>query len=544
MVNNYRLIVMLFIALFSYSSWSQVGINTTTPNNGSLLDVDARDKGILIPRINITDLSNIAPIAGLANALEISSAESLLVYNTNTGTGKGFHYWDGTTWIPLGDKNLGKDDLTQSEEPRTYDMNGEDLNFTNGAFGINTPNPNGAFEATSTENYNAYTFTQDNSLTGEKDVFTIEDQDNAGNGQDHSSVLKVFKNGTINNGASGYSLIELASTGGNPGDDKYWISGRTTDEGAPLWGVDIADNDYWSDGGITLGVTTNSNGTYSNGNFRVNSDGTTSINSISASPGAILDVNSSDKGVLITRVALTDADEYAPITPSTTTTEGLLVYNTNTNSPEPTDSSRDVTPGFYYWSGSKWKRLISEGFSIKYKQDDQIRANSNSNTYVTLPNLDQTFTAPITGLYQILVNAYYAVEQPIGFTEAPLRNSAGNPHLSNTHVRQNHNSAGHASIRLLQDTTVTLDEKYIASYGMSFPDGQQFWAHGQSMIIIVNVEMIAGQSYRFQVQGREWARFNSTTRGIFGWTTNSHVGNNGNSTAQYGDMTITLINQH
>lgn len=535
---------MLFIALFSYSSWSQVGINTTTPNNGSLLDVDARDKGILIPRINITDLSNIAPIAGLANALEISSAESLLVYNTNTGTGKGFHYWDGTTWISLGDKNLGKDDLTQSEEPRTYDMNGEDLNFTNGAFGINTPSPNGAFEATSTENYNAYTFTQDNSLTGEKDVFTIEDQDVGGGGQDHSSVLKVLKSGNINTGDNGFSLIELANTGTNPGNNKYWISGRTTDEGAPLWGVDVTDNDYWSDGGITLGVTTNSNGTYSNGNFRVNSDGTTSINSISASPGAILDVNSSDKGVLITRVALTDADEYTPITPSTTTTEGLLVYNTNTNSPEPTDSSRDVTPGFYYWNGSKWKRLISEGFSIKYKQDDQIRANSNSNTYVTLPNLDQTFTAPITGLYQILVNAYYAVEQPIGFTEAPLRNSAGNPHFTNTHVRQNHNSAGHASIRLLQDTTDTLDEKYIASYGMSFPDGQQFWAHGQSMIIIVNVEMIAGQSYRFQVQGREWARYNSTTRGIFGWTTNSHVGNNGNSTAQYGDMTITLINQH
>ena len=277
MVNNYRLIIMLFIALFSYSSWSQVGINTTTPNNGSLLDVDARDKGILIPRINITDLSNIAPISGLANALEISSAESLLVYNTNTSTGKGFHYWDGTTWIPLGDKNLGKDDLTQSEEPRTYDMNGEDLNFTNGAFGINTPNPNGAFEATSTENYNAYTFTQDNSLTGEKDVFTIEDQDVGGGGQDHSSVLKVLKSGNINTGDNGFSLIELANTGTNPGNNKYWISGRTTNEGAPLWGVDIADNDYWSDGGITLGVTTNSNGTYSNGNFRVNNNGDVGI---------------------------------------------------------------------------------------------------------------------------------------------------------------------------------------------------------------------------------------------------------------------------
>ena len=59
MVNNYRLIVMLFIALLSYSSWSQVGINTTTPNNGSLLDVDARDKGILIPRINTVSYTHL-----------------------------------------------------------------------------------------------------------------------------------------------------------------------------------------------------------------------------------------------------------------------------------------------------------------------------------------------------------------------------------------------------------------------------------------------------------------------------------------------------
>jgi hypothetical protein len=309
MVNNYRLIVMLFIALFSYSSWSQVGINTTTPNNGSLLDVDARDKGILIPRINITDLSNIAPIAGLANALEISSAESLLVYNTNTGTGKGFHYWDGTTWISLGDKNLGKDDLTQSEEPRTYDMNGEDLNFTNGAFGINTPSPNGAFEATSTENYNAYTFTQDNSLTGEKDVFTIEDQDVGGGGQDHSSVLKVLKSGNINTGDNGFSLIELANTGTNPGNNKYWISGRTTDEGAPLWGVDVTDNDYWSDGGITLGVTTNSNGTYSNGNFRVNNNGDVGIKN--TNPQEALHISGANETIRIEELSTTNTDKIA-----------------------------------------------------------------------------------------------------------------------------------------------------------------------------------------------------------------------------------------
>jgi hypothetical protein len=276
-LQKYLIVTLLVLGVLPFT-YAQVGINITDPNGGALLDVSSREKGVLIPRINITDLTTIAPISGLISFAEEMAAESLLVYNINDTTGRGFHYWDGTTWIPLGDKNLGKDDLTQSEEPRTYDMNGEDLNFTNGAFGINTPNPNGAIEATSTENYDAYTFTQDNSLTGEKDVFTIEDQDAGGGAQDHSSVLKVLKSGNINSGDNGFSLIELANTGSDPGANKYWISGRKIDESAVLWGVDITDNDFWSKGGLTLGITENTNGTYSSGNFRVNSNGYTGIN--------------------------------------------------------------------------------------------------------------------------------------------------------------------------------------------------------------------------------------------------------------------------
>ena len=371
---------MLFIAILSYSSWSQVGINTTTPNNGSLLDVDARDKGVLIPRINITDLSNIAPIAGLANALEIFSAESLLVYNTNTSTGKGFHYWDGTTWIPLGDKNLGKDDLTQSEEPRTYDMNGEDLNFTNGAFGINTPSPNGAFEATSTENYNAYTFTQDNSLTGEKDVFTIEDQDVGGGGQDHSSVLKVLKSGNINTGDNGFSLIELANTGTNPGNNKYWISGRTTDEGAPLWGVDVTDNDYWSDGGITLGVTTNSNGTYSNGNFRVNNNGDVGIKN--TNPQEALHISGANETIRIEELSTTNTDKIAgELSPVYTDDSGNLTIA------PPLRRTFLATPTVIDFIASPGITLISRTFSGGLEYDEE----SLYSTSITLTETSLVF---------------------------------------------------------------------------------------------------------------------------------------------------------
>jgi hypothetical protein len=75
---------------------AQVGVNTVAPGDGSILDVTSTDKGVLIPRINIADLSTIAPVA-----VTSAGEESLLVYNTNVTTGKGFHYWDGSDWIAL-----------------------------------------------------------------------------------------------------------------------------------------------------------------------------------------------------------------------------------------------------------------------------------------------------------------------------------------------------------------------------------------------------------------------------------------------------------
>lgn len=90
-----KFILILSFLLFNHSlSFSQVGINTTSPSAGAILDVDSSDKGLLVPRVDITNLNNIAPVTG-------GSTEGLLVYNTNTTTGTGFHYWSGTVWIPL-----------------------------------------------------------------------------------------------------------------------------------------------------------------------------------------------------------------------------------------------------------------------------------------------------------------------------------------------------------------------------------------------------------------------------------------------------------
>ena len=77
--------------------------------------------------------------------------------------------------------------------------------------------------------------------------------------------------------------------------------------------------------------------------------GQVGIGTSSPSSAAKLDISATDKGFLPPRVALTGSGNSAPITGQLEA--GLLIYNTATIS--------DVTPGFYYWSGTAWKRLIS-----------------------------------------------------------------------------------------------------------------------------------------------------------------------------------------
>jgi hypothetical protein len=81
-------------------TFSQVGINTTEPHESSVLHLNSSDKGFLLPYFNITDLNLKSPV------ISPTIAEGLLAYNTNTTTGKGIYYWDGTKWSGLGQVNF------------------------------------------------------------------------------------------------------------------------------------------------------------------------------------------------------------------------------------------------------------------------------------------------------------------------------------------------------------------------------------------------------------------------------------------------------
>lgn len=113
MRQNYNVLLFLTLCTFAvFNSFSQVGINTTSPAAGSMLDVTSADKGVLLPRVNIADLTTIAPVTGGATA-------GLMVYNTNTTTGPGYFYWDGSEWVNLSNSDDWKTDGNAGTTPGT-----------------------------------------------------------------------------------------------------------------------------------------------------------------------------------------------------------------------------------------------------------------------------------------------------------------------------------------------------------------------------------------------------------------------------------------
>ena len=88
--------ILVYLGFFmSQSSFAQnVGIGTNSPHPSAKLDINDANKGILIPRVSLTNVLNATPIA--------LPATGLLVYNQNNsisgGYGAGFYYWTGSSW--------------------------------------------------------------------------------------------------------------------------------------------------------------------------------------------------------------------------------------------------------------------------------------------------------------------------------------------------------------------------------------------------------------------------------------------------------------
>lgn len=83
------------------------------------------------------------------------------------------------------------------------------------------------------------------------------------------------------------------------------------------------------------------------------------ISDVAITPDAssMLEIRSTTKGLLIPRIALSATTSPLPVTSPATS---LLIYNTA--------SVSDVTPGYYYWDGSKWVRMLSGSGCVTLQQ--------------------------------------------------------------------------------------------------------------------------------------------------------------------------------
>jgi len=108
------------------------------------------------------------------------------------------------------------------------------------------------------------------------------------------------------------------------------------------------------------------------------------------SKASAIEMKSSNKGLLIPRVALTSREIFSPVRGESDEdeekTNSLLVYNTNTAGTAP----YNVTPGYYYWTtaNKQWNRLFTEEDVVLtepwYNQATNTQATANTqNIYQT-----------------------------------------------------------------------------------------------------------------------------------------------------------------
>lgn len=192
-----RLITILL--LLSLKGFTQIGINTTTPN--AMLDVTSATNGVLFPRIALTANNVAAPVV---NPQGGALATATIIYNTATvagvnGVNPGYYYWNGSIWITFSTsidwKLNGNASITSPAFPLTYGTStiGVNENFigtkdandvvigtnnierlridkSTGNVGIGTANPNYSLDVEN-KNAGAITTYSQNTYTGNTDGY-------------------------------------------------------------------------------------------------------------------------------------------------------------------------------------------------------------------------------------------------------------------------------------------------------------------------------------------------------------------------------------
>ncbi len=183
--------------------------------------------------------------------------------------------------------------------------------------------------------------------------------------------------------------------------------------------------------------------------FKVNAQ--TGIGTTSPNASAKLDVNSSEKGFLPPRVALTSTNSFSPVTGLSGTTAlataaGLLVYNTASAGTAP----NNVVPGYYYWNGTTWVQ-IANGLIFDSKTAGFTLSTADNNKIILI-----TSASAVT----VTVSSVSPNILPIGFSCQFIQGGVGTITLAGSSVTLNSSNglttrATNSVIGIIMNTTTT-----------------------------------------------------------------------------------------
>ena len=122
--------------------------------------------------------------------------------------------------------------------------------------------------------------------------------------------------------------------------------------------------------------------------FRLELSSQVGIGTSSPSASAMLDVNSSSKGFIPPRIALTSINDVSTINSPAT---GLLIINTATAGTAP----NNVFPGYYYFDGTKWQHILnpSSNFIKKTVLINSVAPSSTISGTTTISAWSGSYTA-------------------------------------------------------------------------------------------------------------------------------------------------------
>ncbi|WP_048511286.1 hypothetical protein [Chryseobacterium sp. FH2] len=238
----------LFTLVLMYSSaFSQVGINTDTPNSSAALDVNSDTKGLIVPRLTTAAVTSLSSTA----------SEGLIVFDKEK---KIFFGWDGAKWQNLGFEGNASNGSSQTGIIFSQGFEtGDSVNYTTSGFspsgfnftsGSTTTSDAPASSSLFSEGIRGYGYSSNNSSATTSYIeFNTVDASSYTNNITFSFDIAAFSIGSTANGMENNDIItvDVSIDGGANYNTKLTLTGGNSSS---------ATNTRWSFSGSGTGTNT------------------------------------------------------------------------------------------------------------------------------------------------------------------------------------------------------------------------------------------------------------------------------------------------